>query len=117
MHRKQSRKSVLLTVPSDHLPGAGIFCTICSSTSSTFRPVFCGNPRSILRFQSDDILDLCNYTVRLGAWKVYFVDDREHIQVMVKGEIDVGKGLRLDTLRCIDNEQRAVACGRLLETS
>ena len=31
---------------------------------------------------------------------------------MVKGEIDVGKGLRLDTLRCIDNEQRAVACGK-----
>ena len=31
---------------------------------------------------------------------------------MVKGEVDVGKGLRLDTLRCIDNEQRAVACGK-----
>ena len=31
---------------------------------------------------------------------------------MIQRKIYIRKCLRLDTLRCIDNEQRAVACGK-----
>ena len=43
--------------------------------------------------------------------KVDFVDDGDDFEAVVDGEVCVGEGLRLDALRCVDDQQRALAGG------
>ena len=66
--------------------------------------VFCGNPRRILCFDSDNILYLRNNPVRLRTWKVNFVNDRHNLQIMVQGQINVRQRLCLNPLCGIDHQ-------------
>ena len=56
------------------------------------------------------ILYLIDYSLRFGTWKVYLVDNRDYIKVMVKRKIYIRKRLRLNSLRSIYNKYRSIAC-------
>ena len=62
-----------------------------------------------MSLKSDHVLDLLRHTVRIGARKVDLIDDRDNVEVMVKGEVDVRKCLRLDSLGRVNDKDRAVA--------
>ena len=47
--------------------------------------------------------------VGLGAGQVDLVDDGDEFEIVLDGEIGVGERLRLDALRGVDDEQRALA--------
>ena len=49
--------------------------------------------------------------IGLGGGQVDLVDHRHDLMVMLDALIDVGEGLRLDPLRRIDHQQRALARG------
>ena len=44
-----------------------------------------------------------------GVRQVDLVHDRDHLELGQLGEVSVGDGLRLDALRGVDEEQRALA--------
>ncbi len=48
----------------------------------------------------------------VGVRQVDLVDDRDELEALLLGEVDVGHRLRLDALRGIDDEQRAFARGQ-----
>ena len=54
-------------------------------------------------------LHLVHYQLRLGGRQVDLVDYRNDEQALGKCEVDVGKCLRLDALRRVDDEDRALA--------
>ena len=62
--------------------------------------------------EADDVLDLALALVRLRARQVDLVDDRNDLEVVVDGEIGVGQRLRLDALRRVNQQQRALAGGQ-----
>ena len=70
---------------------------------------FCGNFGRVLCRNADDILDLLLDTRCIRRRQVDLVDDRHDLQTGVNGKIGVAKGLRLDALRRIHNQQCALA--------
>ena len=58
------------------------------------------------------VLDLPPRLFRLRAGQVDLVDDGNDLEVVVDGQIRVGERLRLDALRGIDEQQRALAGGQ-----
>ena len=66
------------------------------------------NPGGIVCLQSDHIFDLIYHSVRLCTWQVDLIDNRKYIQVMIQCQINIGKCLRLDSLSCINYQDRAV---------
>ena len=50
--------------------------------------------------------------VRLRARQVDLVDDRDDLEVVLDREVGVGQRLRLDALRGVDQQQRALARGQ-----
>ena len=70
-----------------------------------------GDERGVVRLQSDHVLDLVDDAVRIRAGQVDLVDDRDDLQVVVQGQIDVGKRLRFDALRRVHDQKGAVAGG------
>ncbi len=58
---------------------------------------------------ADDFLDLLDDPRRVGRGQVDLVDDREHFQALIERGVAVGDALRLDALRRVDDEQRALA--------
>ena len=70
------------------------------------------NTRGIFCLDSNHIFDLGDHALRLGAWQVNLIDDRKNVQVMIQRQINVCKGLRLDSLRGIDHQDRAVTGGK-----
>ena len=54
----------------------------------------------------------CADALRLGARQVDLVDDGDERQVRLERQVDVGQRLRLDALRGVDDEQRALAGGQ-----
>jgi hypothetical protein len=61
--------------------------------------------------EADDVLDLLLDALGIGRGQVDLVEDRDDLEVVVEREVDVGEGLRLDALRRVDDEQRALAGG------
>ena len=61
------------------------------------------------RVEADDLLDLTPRLIRLRAGKIDLVDDGDDLEVVVDGQVRVGERLRLDALRGIDEQQRALA--------
>ena len=74
------------------------------------RAKLCGDARRVRRRQADHILDFADGMLRIGARQVDFVDDRHDLKAIVQREINIGKRLRLDALRCIHNEHRTFTC-------
>ncbi len=50
--------------------------------------------------------------VGLGAGQVDLVEHGDDGQIMVDGHVQVGQRLRLDALRGVDEQHRALACGQ-----
>ena len=67
------------------------------------------NQGSVLRLNTDDVLDLLLYPFGIRARKIDLINDRENIQIVVEGKIDVCKRLRLDSLCCVHDKDRTVA--------
>ena len=49
--------------------------------------------------------------MRVGGGQVYLVDDREYLKVIVERKVGVRERLRLDALRCVHDQHRALARG------
>ena len=62
--------------------------------------------------EADDVLDLPLAFVRLRARQIDLVDDRDDLEVVLDREVGVGERLRLDALRGVDQQQRALARGQ-----
>ena len=60
---------------------------------------------------ADDLLDLLADALGLGGGEVDLVQDDDDLVVLVDRLVDVGERLRLDALRGVDDEQRALAGG------
>ncbi len=63
----------------------------------------------IMRFDADDLLDLLNHLVRVGGRQVDLVDHRHYRQALLERGVAVRDALRLDSLRGVDDQQRAFA--------
>ena len=57
--------------------------------------------------QPDDVLDLPLALVRLRARQINLVDDGNHLEAIVDGQVRIGQRLRLDSLRRVDEQQGA----------
>ena len=63
----------------------------------------------VARVEADDLLDLPLRLVWLRAGQIDLVDDRDDLEVVLDREVGVGERLRLDALRRVDQQQRALA--------
>ena len=66
----------------------------------------------VTRLASDQSRDLLRVLVRLGTGQVNLVEHGDDGQIMVDGHVQVGQRLRLDALRRVDEQHRALACGQ-----
>jgi hypothetical protein len=58
---------------------------------------------------ADDLLELLDRAGDVGGRQVDLVDDRQHLQAVVDGEVGVLDRLRLDALGGVDHQQHALA--------
>ena len=65
-------------------------------------PIFLGG-------YADNVLYLLLDLLRVGGGEIYLVDDRHDFKVVFHRKIGVGKGLRLDTLRSVHDEDSSLA--------
>ena len=73
-------------------------------------PVLCGDCGAVLGGNADYVLYLLACTRSgVGGGQVYLVDDGNNLQIVVYREIGIRKRLRLDALRGVNDEQRALA--------
>ena len=68
-----------------------------------------GDLERVVGGNADDLLDFLDDARRIGGRQVDLVDDRHHFETELGGGVAIGDALRLDTLRGIDHQQRAVA--------
>jgi hypothetical protein len=61
---------------------------------------------------ADDVLDLVDDALRVRRAQVDLVQHRQHFDALLDGGVAVGHRLRLDTLRGIDDQERAFAGGK-----
>ena len=69
----------------------------------------CADARRILGGNADDVLDLRRHAVRVRGDQVDLVEHRDDLEPGVHREIRVRERLRLDALRSVDDEHRALA--------
>ena len=74
-------------------------------------PRFGAGQHRVGRVEPDHFLDLGADLLGLGGGQVDLVDDRHDLMVVLDRLIDVGERLRLDALRGVDDQQRALARG------
>ncbi len=75
-------------------------------------PLLGGDQRGVGGVQADDVLDLLADLLGLRGRQVDLVDDREDVQVVLQGQIDIGQGLGLDPLGRVDDQDGSVAGGQ-----
>ncbi len=63
----------------------------------------------LLAGDADHILDLFDDTLRLGAGQVDLVDNRDEFEVGLERQIEIRQRLRLDALRGVHHQNRALA--------
>ena len=91
--------------------GGGMRATIASSTSSMPMPVLAEVRTASYGGEADDLLDLLPHALEVGGGQVDLVDHRHDLMVVLDRLVDVGERLRLDPLRRVDHQQRALAGG------
>ena len=69
----------------------------------------CGDLRRVLGGDADDVLDLVDHALGIGAGQVDLVDDRHDLKSAVYREVGVGEGLSLDALRRVHHQNSALA--------
>ncbi len=72
-------------------------------------PGFCRAQHRLVRVETEVLLDLLLDPLDIGRRQIDLVDHRHHLEVVLEGEVKIGHGLRLDTLRCVDQQQRTLA--------
>jgi len=72
-------------------------------------PRFAGDAERLLAGQRQNLLHLLVAELEVGRRKVDLVDDRNHLEVLFERQVHVGHRLRLNALRGVDEEQRALA--------
>ena len=65
----------------------------------------------LLGGDGQNFLKLPHHGREIGVWKVNFVDHRDELELLLLGEVDIRDGLRLDALRGVHDEERALARG------
>ena len=60
------------------------------------------------RIEADDLLDLPLRLVGLRAGQIDLVDDRDDLELVLDRQVGVRERLRLDALRGVDEQQRAL---------
>ncbi len=65
-----------------------------------------------VRVEADDVLDLAPCFIRIGAGQIDLVDDRDDLQIVLDREVGVRERLRLDALRRVHEQERALAGGQ-----
>ena len=70
-----------------------------------------GDLERVVGRDADDLLDFLHDARGVGGRQVDLVDDRHHLEPELGGRVAVGDALRLDALRGVDHQQRAVAGG------
>ncbi len=71
-----------------------------------------GNQKGGFRVQAEILLDLILDAVDLRRGQVDFVDDRDDVQVVLHGQIEVGQGLGFDPLAGVHEQQGPFAGGQ-----
>lgn len=66
------------------------------------------HPQYVGLLAADDVRQLGGVLLRLGARQVDLVQHRDDVQVRVQREVQVGQCLRLDALRRVDQQHRAL---------
>ena len=64
----------------------------------------------LLARDREDVLELVHHRVGLGGRQVDLVEDRDDRESLAECEVDVGQRLRLDPLRCVDDQDGALTC-------
>ena len=90
---------------------AGRAATSSSSTSMTPSPVLPEIAQDRVGVLADELGDLAGDALGLGAGQVDLVQARDELEPGLDREVGVGDRLRLDALRGVDDEQRALARG------
>ena len=73
------------------------------------RAVLRGDLQHLVRLEAERRDQLFDDPVGLGGRQVDLVHDRDDGEVVLQREVDVGERLRLDALRCVDDQQRSLA--------
>ena len=89
--------------------GAGIRSTIASSTSSTPIPVFAEMRRTFAGSSPTSSATSAAAAVGIGRGQVDLVHDRDDLEVVLDRQVGVRERLRLDPLRGVHEEERALA--------
>ena len=66
----------------------------------------------VLGLAADQAGELLGVLLGLGRGQVDLVEDRDDLQVVAHGHVEVGQGLRLDALRGVDEQHGALARGQ-----
>ena len=69
------------------------------------------HPQAVVGFAADEVRELGGVLVGLGSGQVDLVQHGDDVQVVLEREVEVGQGLRLDALRRVDQQHRALAGG------
>ena len=70
-----------------------------------------GRQNDFLALAADQVADCFGDFLRLGVRQVDLVDDRNDFQVVVQRLVEIRQRLRFDSLRGIDDQQRALTSG------
>ena len=65
--------------------------------------------RIVVGVLADQVGDFAGDALGLGARQVDLVEARDQLEARLDGQVGVGERLRLDALRGVDDEQRALA--------
>ena len=71
-----------------------------------------GDPQAVGGVAADEVGQLGGVLVGLGGGEVDLVEHRDDVQVVLQRQVEVGQGLRLDALRGVDEQHRALARGQ-----
>ena len=88
--------------------GGGICLISRSSRSFTPRPVLALTSHGVAGLDADYFLDLLLDARRFGGRQIDLVQHRHHFQTLLDRGVAVGDALRLDALRGVDHQQRAL---------
>jgi hypothetical protein len=72
-------------------------------------PFLCAREDRAAAVEADDVLELAFALFRLRARQIDLVDDRNDLEIVVDRKVGIGEGLRFNTLRRVNQEQRAFA--------
>jgi hypothetical protein len=72
-------------------------------------PGFARGRNGELPINADNLFDLFAGALHIGARQIDLVDHRDDFEIVVERQVGIGEGLRFDPLRCVDDENGAIA--------